>query len=232
MIDQIDRTLKEWIAEVVSDGSRSIDISLRVPGGSNLGSGVNCYLWQLSENPPLRGLERTPNQILLRYIVTTWAETDEEAHRLLGLLAFAAMDHAEFEAQFEPIPSDVWLAFGIHPKPAFVLVVPLRQNLPRPERDYVRKPLVVGTSPLVELNGIVQGPDHIALSGASVIIPPLNRSTKTDRHGRFKFTALPAKQLIDQIVIRYKEHELQLSLSKLDTSEMDDGEFVMIRFDI
>ncbi|MCU0518329.1 MAG: DUF4255 domain-containing protein, partial [Oscillatoria sp. Prado101] len=82
--------------------------------------------------PPLRGSQRTPLQAAARYLVTTWAGTPEDAHRLLGDLLFAAMDSAAFQAELNPLPAAAWTAFGLPPQPSFVLRVPLQIARPQP----------------------------------------------------------------------------------------------------
>src|SRR3954452_165206 len=79
LIDQTDHQLSDWIGTVLPDTA----INLGPPGSVTDGKGISLYLMELAASPPLRGSERPPLQIELRYLVTTWAEAPEEAHRLL-----------------------------------------------------------------------------------------------------------------------------------------------------
>ena len=87
MFDQVDRRLEEWVRRVLGP----ISVTFDPPSPVRDGTGVSCYLLAVVGDPPLRGNRRPPLQAALEYLVTTWAETPQEAHRLLGVLAFAAL---------------------------------------------------------------------------------------------------------------------------------------------
>src|SRR2546421_5963544 len=139
MIDQVDRRLADWIAGTLD---KKVEVSLAPPSEQATGQGVGLYLLELISNPLPRGMRRPPLQLMLRYLVTTRADKPEEAHRMLGELVVAAMENPEFEVEQESLPVAVWSAFGIVPRPAFVLRVPFRHERPERLAPRVRQPVV------------------------------------------------------------------------------------------
>ena len=224
MIEKVDSQIEQWIKETVGN----ITVSFNAPDALPDGRGINCYLLDLVDDPPMRGPQRTPNRLSLRYLITTWAGEVAEAHRLLGILAFATINHTEFDAHFEPIEPTIWTAFGVKPLPSFILAAPLRQERPDPDVLRVREPLSILTSPLADLYGIVSGPNDELISGAKIQVPTLNRSTITDRHGRFHFSALPAEPPISRLIVRFKGQETPASITGMGTEE----EPVLIQVDL
>jgi hypothetical protein len=165
---------------------------------------------------------------VLSYLVTTWAKAPQEAHRLLGQLAFAAMEVSDFEVKLDPLPLTTWVSFAAKPRPSFILRVPLRLERPDPAVKLVRKEIKVQATPLVSLSGIVLTPDDVPVAGAYVTLPAFNRSVRTDNHGRFRFPAVPAEPRDKQLSVRAKGHEQTVTVSGSDT---DQSPFV-IRFQI
>jgi len=107
MIDQVDQDLVRWVQNILTDSK----VSLTPPQPSEAGEGVGLFLMDTVLTPPARGTKRPPLQITLRYLVTTWAESPEKAHRMFGELLFAALESSEFEVESKP--PDVWKAFGV-----------------------------------------------------------------------------------------------------------------------
>lgn len=222
MIEEVDQRLKDWAGTVIKD----TPVSLAAPSASDTGRGVGLYLMDLAHAPPPRTVKRPPLRISLRYLVTTWAEQPEEAHGLLGQLVFAAMDSAEFEVDLDLVPVSVWRAFGVAPRPSFVLRVPLQRERPEPEVKLVRGPLEVETSPVQSLQGVVLGPQEVPLVGARVELPALRLSTRTDSKGRFHFSTVPAGPSAKLLRITAKGRELSVK------TEGDAGrEPMVIQFD-
>lgn len=139
MIDRIDRLLKDWVGTVLED----TEVWLLPPRELADKRAVGLYLIDLLHTPPVHNSRRLALQISLRYLVTTWAEHPEDAHRMLGDLVFAAMEHTEFEVDLEPVPTELWSAFGLAPRPSFRLRLPLRRERPEPAIPRVRTPVEV-----------------------------------------------------------------------------------------
>lgn len=223
MIDQADQNLKLWVESIVGPHM----VTLAPPKANAAGQGVSLYLIELASTPPPRTAKRPPLQFTLRYLVTTWAEEPETAHRLLGQLAFAALESAEFEVEPEPVPLAVWTALAVPPQASFVLRAPLRLARPEPAIKLVRAPLVVQTTPLTSFFGRLLGPNNIPIANARIEFPALNRVTHTDRSGSFYFTALPSEPRTKTLHIRVKAWELRVTTDQT-TSELEP---FIIRFD-
>jgi hypothetical protein len=133
-----------------------------------------------------------PLQLTLRYLVTTWSEQPEDAHEILSRLFFAAMENKDFEVERNPPSFEVWRAFGVNPRPAFLLRAPLLQERPRSPAKLVREPVRVEVIPRVAFHGKIVGPADIPISHCVVEIPALGLSTSSDREGRFNFSGLPS----------------------------------------
>jgi len=189
LIHEVDGRLKDWVGSVLQGAT----VSLAAPNGQLKGSGVSLYLLQLTHRPPARGgKKRPPLQLLLRYLVTAWSEDPEDAHRMLGELVFAAMEHDEFEVEFDAAPAAIWTAFGAVPRPSFILGVPVRRERPQPEAPLVRSGVSLDSTAAVSLHGVVTGPGDLPLMGARVECPSLGLSAQTDSRGRFRFSTVPA----------------------------------------
>ena len=223
MIDEIDRELKAWVGSVF-DG---ITVSLRAPNGELPGSGVSLYLLQVSHvQAPRGGRRRPPMQLVLSYLITTWSEDPEDGHRLLGELAFAAMDHAEYEVELDAAPLTVWTALGTAPRPSFVLRVRVQRERQQPEEKIVRVQPVLQSTVAVSVNGLVVGPGNVPLMGARVECPTLNLHTRTDAHGRFRFAALPSTPPPElRVKAKGREQSVRADLRSLG------AEGLLIRFD-
>jgi hypothetical protein len=210
VFERTDRQLVDWAQRVLETSQ----ITLTPPNNSQSGQGVSLYLLSMASAFPAHASGRPPLQIALRYLVTTWADQPEEAHRLLGRLAFAAMETSEFEIEFEPLSVQDWLAFGITPRPAFVLRVPARFVRPEPDTPLVHAPLVLQSTPTTTLQGRVLGPRDMPLPDVRVDLPMLQLTARTDAHGRFRFSTVPAEPRTKQLRISAKGRQVDVTVEQ------------------
>ncbi len=208
MIQHVDQRLKGWVETVVQSGN----VSLAAPSDSLTGRGIGLYLMELADTPPARGTRRPPLQLALHYLVTAWAETPEEAHRLLGEVAFAAMENPEYEVKLDPLPVAAWTALGVAPRPSFVLRVPLQKERVEKPAPLVRVPLAVQTVDREPLHGIVVGPRDTPVMGARVELPAHGLSTRTNASGRFLFSAIPVEPRSKVVRVQARGHEISLNV--------------------
>jgi hypothetical protein len=218
MIDQADERMIEWARKVVPD----VPVAIAPPPAPDSGAGVRIHLLSIHPVPAVRGAKLPPLELALRYLFTTCAEDEGDAHRWLGALAFRAMDAEDWQVEREPLPIDAWRAFGIAPRPAFVIRVPLRLERPEKEVPLVRKPPVVRSSPIAALAGVVLGPEEIPIAGATVEVAALGLFARTDGDGAFRFPTVPATSAVS-LVVRAKRH--------IRTVRARPGEALRIRFD-
>jgi hypothetical protein len=223
MITDIDDQLTDWVETVLG----SIPVSLAPPEQDPTEVGVSCYLMELVDNPPLRTTKRPPLQIMLRYLVTTWADTPREAHRMLEELLFAAMETPDLGVEVQSLEPAVWAALGVAPRPSFFLRLPLRRERPQPSAKLVRQPLGIEAVPVASLQGQVLGMGGVPLAGAVVEVPGLEASTRTDTRGRFEIRTLPAGLHVRELRIRAKGQEIRYPLEDPVTSDED----LLLRFE-
>jgi hypothetical protein len=200
--DQPDDSLRKWVIETVGD----IAVSWEPPGAVSSGRGVSLYLLELDDKPPARGTRPPPLQFWLRYLVTTWDESAQDAHELLFSLAFAALDHPEFEVDLSQRPPALWSAIGVVPMPAFTIQLPHLRHRAEQPIHFVRQPLQIQSSEVVTLEGTVLS-GRTPVPEADVDLPALGAATRTDRRGRFRFRSVPAAPTITLVRVRARGFE-------------------------
>ncbi|MCK6552321.1 Pvc16 family protein [Myxococcota bacterium] len=208
MIELVDQRLKSWASGVVGP-----DVSVSFEAPSKDTEGVGLYLFELTDEPPARGVRRPPVQLGLRYLVTARAATAEAAHALLGKLVVAAMSDPELRVELAPLAPSVWQSFGTPPLPSFVLHATLRHERPETIAPLVTAPLVVELGPVAALSGRVVGPSSLPITGAEVELPSLARKTRTDRKGQFRFDAVPPTHAGLELRVRAKGRESIVAVS-------------------
>ncbi|HEX2906975.1 MAG TPA: Pvc16 family protein [Phototrophicaceae bacterium] len=213
MIDQVDDFLRAWIKSIVGE----INITDDLFSPDNTTPTVSLYLLQvvprLPEQPP--GRQRAPLKLTLRYLITTHAPDTAQAHRLLGELAFAAMDTSDLEIDLNPLSLSDWAALQCRPQPCVVLNVLLTQERPEVPAKSVLRPKVRQPPP-VSLHGVVLGPGDVPLAGATIEIPNLQYLTRTNNQGQFTIPAMPnPKPGPQQIIVRARGHETRLRLDNV-----------------
>lgn len=219
MIDQIDRKLSEWVGSVVAD----TDVLLSLPREGVKRRAAAFHLMEILSAVPSRRDQPRPLEVSLRYLVTAWAETPEQAHHLLGELLFAAMETGDFQVELKPLAPDMWAAFGVAPQPAFLLQVPLVKERPHVVKRVLERPQV-RISAVTSLAGVVLGPKDVPIPRARVELPALNAVTYTDADGRFRFGAVPATPRTKQLRIVAKGSE------QLVSPEPSENEPLVIHF--
>ncbi|MBP1466297.1 hypothetical protein EYB53_011325 [Candidatus Chloroploca sp. M-50] len=179
------------------------------------------YLQDILPDPPARTTKRAPLQVLLRYVVTTWAEDIQEAHRLLGVLVFAALDKAEYTVELVPQTAAVWSSFGVPPQPAFLLLVPARFPRSEPDVPMVAQPLVIHSGLMVSLYGKLVGPGDKPIKGARIELPALQMGHYTDTQGCFHFASVPDMPTATLLSVKTRGREFEVKV-KPGPSSLDE----------
>jgi hypothetical protein len=212
VIERVDQELKAWATEVLPGTEVSFEPPAAAPDAD-----IGLCLIELADLPPARGHGRAPLQVRLGYLVTASADTASEAHRRLGELLFAAMDHPDYEVCFLEASWPYWLAAGVAPRPGFILTLPLRRERPVAPAPSVTEPLVLRRASITQLEGVVLGPGEVPISDAFVELTALNVATRSDGRGRFRFAAIPAG-MTAQVRVLAKAREFSFSVDP-STSE-------------
>jgi hypothetical protein len=217
MIDQVDGRLKDWVGTTVG----RVEVSLAMPTAAGSGTGVSLYLVDLALKPLVRVNGGSALNIALRYLVTTWSERPEEAHRLLGDLVFAAMEAADFDIEPTGASTALWQALGVPPRPSFILVVPLEKARPAAGAPLVRHPVVVEAAPVERFHGLVLGPGDIPLADARVRFEGLDLETRTGADGRFVFQSIPGGSRPKVLIARARGVETSATTSARHAAASD-----------
>lgn len=226
MIERADRELKAWMQGIVGEVSVVLGPPRQVEGQRS----VSLYLLSLADPLPAWANRQTGRQIALRYLVTTWAADEEQAHALLGTLVFAALEKREYELELEEIAASVWSGLGIAPRPAFTLWVPCAVEREARVVELVRGPLVVQGAPVRSLYGVVFGPGDIPVAGASVELPALQLRGHTDPKGRFFFASIPGESQRAQLVVKARGFQQSVLVEQF-TSEKEPFVIRFVSFD-
>ncbi len=185
MIERVDQALLSWAGQVLP----SVELRLSAPAESADPPCVHLYLMGIRPAPPSQQVRRAPLAVTLQYLVTVAASDPAEAHRCFGELLFAAMSHERFEVDLEALTPEMWRAFGVAPRPGFVLRTPLQLERPQQLQRVTGYPQVRPV-PAVPFVGILLGPGDLPLAGACVTLAELGINTTTDNDGRFRFPAV------------------------------------------
>lgn len=224
MIQQVDREVQAWVQGVLPD----TDVVLGPPHQFDGKQGVSLYLLALADPlPAWANHQPGTKRIALRYVITTWAKTEEEAHALLGKLVFAALEKREYELTLAELPTTLWTAFGMVPRPALTLWVPCSMEQPAQTIKLVHGPLVVQGAPVRSLHGVVLGPGDMPIMGAGVELPALQLRGQTDARGRFAFATVPSGLQDLQVVVKAKGRRQHVTVAQ----STSDKEPLTIRFD-
>jgi hypothetical protein len=193
MIEKIGQEIRDWIGSIITGA----EVALGLPSNNAQSAQIGLYLMDLSQSNCARVGKLPPFQINLRYLVTVRSPREEEAHRLLGELIFAALqkpekESPEFEVVVEPLPVEAWAILGTAPQPSFFLRAPLRRERPEKIAPRVKEPVVLQPSPMRALSGVVYEAGGMPIMGARVELLTLGITTRTDESGRFRFAAVPS----------------------------------------
>jgi hypothetical protein len=221
MIPRVDSELSEWVGRVLP----GVSVLAEVPATSVQPPCVNLYLYRLASAPALQQARGSNPAVTLRYLVTVHGSDSEETHRMLGSLLFDALQHPHYVVDLDAATEDFWQAFGLSPRPAFVLTAPLRlervDETPR-VRHYPR----VSTVPAVALHGVLLGPGDIPIANARIVLADLDRYTRTDGEGRFRFAAVPPEPARKRLRIAARDIETEV---QADLDPTGSGRPVTIR---
>lgn len=216
MIDQTDQQLADW----ATNNLPGISVLFGLPAEEAKGSVVSFTLLQVVPEATARSVrDPAPFKLKLGYLVTTAASEFKEAHRLLGALAFAAMEVPDWTVSALEGGPDWWQALGRAPRPAFLLwASALRERSVR-RAPLVKQGLVLRHSPFRVLQGQVVGPNDLPIMGATVELPALQQATRTDHDGRFQFPAVPCEPPISALRVNARGRAKLITLERLPEAD-------------
>ncbi len=205
-MEDADQRLKDWVDTLLPGTA----VTLSAPADKGVAPLVGLYLLDLHASPPAKGPRRSPQQIELGYLVTAWAPSPEESHSMLWTLVFGAMEVAEFEIDLTPISGQLWLAFGVVPRPAFMLRLSLRRERPEESVRLIKSAIELNASPMASMAGLLLGPNEVPIANARVSLPVLRLTARTDERGCFRFGAIPSNTAVQRFHIQARGREFMI----------------------
>ncbi|HEY2028941.1 MAG TPA: Pvc16 family protein [Myxococcales bacterium] len=133
MIEDADCRVTAFVGQAAAHAT----IWLDPPAPDEKRTGIGLYLLEIAEGRAPREVSPAPMQVDLRYLVTAWAATPADEHKLLSDVALAALGREDVTSVFRTIDPALWAGFRIPPRAAFFLQVPVRL-----ERSQTRGPPV------------------------------------------------------------------------------------------
>ena len=199
-INEADEALCRWVKSVITTES----IAFGAPTAAASGSAVNAYLLIFAPAASHGMQSDTPMQLLLRYLITVWAESPEREHELLTKLAFGALQQSDFQVGFEALPDSLWSAFAITPRPCFFITVPVMQFRATTPVRLVEKPLITHPAFRGIIAGRVVDGKGEPVPNARITLPPLFDGAVSEAGGKFVFRNIPAELTYKQIGSAFK----------------------------
>jgi hypothetical protein len=199
-MDEVARSIAAWMGTIVGD----VPVALAARGSELPDRGIGLLLLEVHRSAAPRGTRRTPLALSARFLVTIEAADPAESYRLVGELAFAAVEDTELEIELEPVPAHVWAMLAATARPALIVRVPVRRARPEPEGPRVREPLVAHVSPVVALEGRVLGPGDFPIPYARIEAPGLGAAAYADPAGFFRLAPLPLDPPLRELIVKAK----------------------------
>lgn len=212
VFETVDRRLEAWV-KAVFDGE-AVEVGFAPPGPGTSARLIGLHLFEAIPSPPLGTPRRPPLQAALRYLVTAWAATPAEEHRLLGELMFAALADPEMEVEKDALPPQAWTALQVAMRPSFVLRATARRERPEAPVKRVQHPLAFRTTALAVLRGRVLGPRDTPLMGARVEIPGRETAATTDADGAFALAGVPRTPPVRRLKVSAKGLDMTVDVEK------------------
>jgi len=217
-MEQTDQQLKAWCLGVLAD----VEVTFDAPAANaarERGSRVSLYLMALAPLPSTCGMAPAPYQLNLQYLVTVSDADIVRSHQLLAALAFDAMGNPDFELDLSALPAATWAAFGVAPRPGFVIRRALRHARAATRTPVVERQPLIKAARLARIAGVVLGPGDTPLTGARVELPSMGRVTGTDERGNFSFDGVPDDAVV-RLLVEAKGWRRELAVSAGERLEL------------
>jgi hypothetical protein len=180
-------TADSVLLALASSAAPGVRVSLGPPPSDSIeAAGVSIYLLSFVARRATHAANGTMTEYGLRYVVTASAPDPGVAHRLLVALLLDATERPDMEVDVEPPPLDLWAGFGVAPQPCFSIEVPLRHQRVRVPAPLVRQPLVVRTTGVRSVRGVLLANDDQPVAGAEVALAGARHAVATDHRGHFQ----------------------------------------------
>jgi hypothetical protein len=140
LMEELTHRMMAWAAEVVAP----LPVTLAPPQDG--ADGLSVYLLDVRPAPAPR-TARPPLRVEVRYLLTPPVVPPEAPPAELDRLVFALLTQNEFEPEPTAPPVELWVAFGLTPRPAVLVRGMATRERVVPDRPVVREPLAVDLRP-------------------------------------------------------------------------------------
>lgn len=206
LISEWDESMLEWTKQALGETNASLG-----PPAAKQGRGVGVHLLDVVADPPVPARNGQRRRLSLKYLITAGADHPARARNMLRKLLFAATQNPELEVELEMPSANFWRVHGVRPQPCMVLRRRAWKSRCPVTTKLVRKSAVRRVI-FQSLQGVVYGPDGAPLADALVHLPSINRSTRTGRHGEFKFETVPAIG-VKELLVEARGREMLIDLT-------------------
>ncbi len=223
-ISAVNQNLSSWVDSTLPN----TELTFQPPGDRDSSKGVSLYLMEFLPAVTTSAVKKTAHQFQLRYLISSWSTEPEQAQQILSSLIFSAMDNPDFQIDLEPVSCQLWRAFGVTPRPSFLLQLPLILKRKEHRAPLIRYPLEIKQSSIVTMQGVVLGPEDVPIAQANVELPAYQLKTTTDSNGCFKFNTVPETPVVKKLKIKARNRVLEIEAKH----ESNDAKPLIIHFDV
>lgn len=189
MMESVDGNLRDWAKSV----AKGADVVLEAPRADDEKTTIRLHLLQVQTAVPTSlGYPRSL-ELRLNYLVTVGAANTESAHRVFGELLTAALGASQYAVELRELDAQFWIAFGVTPRPAFIIKCPYVVAREQPSVTLIRHAPEYRLSPAAVLSGVVKSKEDLPVARARVELPEVSAVTHTDEKGQFQFGAVPPR---------------------------------------
>lgn len=205
--------LQGWIQAAAPDATWMLEMPADKTPVTTISA--STYLLEMMPAPVASTGRRPPLRWTLRFLVTCRAPDEGDAHALLIELALSAAAQTDWQIEQEPVPVQVWTAFGMAPRPSFVVRMPL--EIVQDERVAAppAKALSINGDLVLSLRGVLLGPGDIPLANGSIELAALHLRTGTNHRGEFCLMGVPGSTL-STLHVRARGSSLDVECRAID----------------
>lgn len=218
-LEETTRDLIGWTQEVLPGRT----VVARSLSDRDCGEGIDLRLVGLAPHATPRAAS-PPLSLIVDYLLTVRAADPIIEQTDAMALLFAAMEHDETEVVLDRDALKLCADLDLPPGPGFVLraTVSIARQRPAERAALVRFPLNINAGELGVLQGSVLGPGDTPIADAVVRVEGVDRTARTDAHGRFRLRGpVGAKNKPVRLNVRARGVEID--------SEVETGSPVILR---
>lgn len=137
-------TIFQQVCDWVRGTLGEVEITAEPPQNASDTVTVSIYFKNMDISPAV-GVSSVGKrlQLLAAYLITIASPNRDDANNAIVKLAFSAMLTGNFTPVFNPLSAEEWLAFGVAPKPALMIHMPITYEIEGAVAKRVEYPLEI-----------------------------------------------------------------------------------------